>query len=55
MKKVKNRGQFVRFVTPSGVTAVIDSTIPMQVITKLRKRFERRVAELQKQKRDING
>jgi hypothetical protein len=50
MKKVKNRDQLVRFVTPGGVTAVIDSTIPMEVIVELRKRFERRVAELEKRK-----
>lgn len=50
MKKLKSRGQLVRFVTPSGVTAVIDSTIPMEVIAELRKRFERRVAELEKRK-----
>lgn len=47
MKKPSDRPQVIRFVTPGGVTAAIDASIPMETLLLLQKRAKRRLVEIE--------
>lgn len=49
--KMTRKGSVARFVTPGGVTAVIDESIPSAAIVELKRIFAQRVAKYDQRRR----